>query len=191
MVQFIREIGRKRSVWKNMQKKMNKIIIIGCPGSGKSTFARSLHSVTGLPLHHLDMFYWNADRTIVPKDIFMERLQDVMAQSQWIIDGNYGSTMEMRLQACDTVFFLDYPMDVCLEGIAFRRGKERTDMPWVEDKDEDEEFISFIRNYNTESRPEVVALLEKYADKNVFIFPNRDEASDFLERLLMQNRNSS
>lgn len=163
---------------------MKKVIVIGCPGSGKSSFSRALHDVTGIPLYHLDMMYWNADRTVVEKSVFRERLSDTLQKDEWIIDGNYGSTMEMRMQACDTVIFLDYPLEVCLEGIKSRRGKERTDMPWIEAEDEeDAEFIEFIKSYNSESRPKVMELLERYKDKNIVIFRNRGEGSEFLRRL--------
>ena len=64
--------------------------------------------------------------------VFLERLSKVMEGEEWIIDGNYSSTMEQRINACDTVIFLDYPLDICLHGVRERRGKVRTDMPWVE-----------------------------------------------------------
>ena len=163
---------------------MKKIIVIGCPGSGKSTFARALHNITGIPLFHLDMMYWNADRTTVEKSVFRERLAETMQKSEWIIDGNYNSTMETRMQACDTVFFLDYPVDICLAGIRERRGKPRTDMPWIEENDEeDAEFIEFIKSYNAESRPKVMELFERYSDKDIYVFTDRDEADEFLRRM--------
>ena len=99
---------------------MNRIMVIGCPGSGKSTFSKALHKTTGIPLFHLDMMYWNADRTTVDKAVFRERLLNTIQKNEWIIDGNYGSTIELRLQACDTVVFLDYSLDVCLNGIKER-----------------------------------------------------------------------
>lgn len=162
---------------------MKKIIVIGCPGSGKSTFSRSLHQITGIPLFHLDLMYWNADRTTVEKSVFHERLKDAMRNDRWIIDGNYASTMEMRTEACDTVIFLDYPLDVCLSGIEERRGKPRSDMPWTEPEEDDEEFLAFIKRYNTENRPKVMALLEKYNRKNLFVFKSRGEADAFLAEL--------
>ena len=96
---------------------MKKIIVIGCPGSGKSTFSKSLHKITKIPLYHLDMLFWNEDKTTVEKSVFLDRLLKIIENSEWIIDGNYGSTMELRMQKCDTVIFLDYPLDVCLNGI--------------------------------------------------------------------------
>ncbi len=162
---------------------MEKVIIIGCPGSGKSTFGRKLKSITGLPLFHLDMMYWNADRTTVSKEVFIGRLQKAMSNSKWIIDGNYGGSMEMRLKECDTVFFLDYPTKVCIEGIEARKGKPRSDMPWTENDGTDEKFIAFINNYNSESRPEVIDLLKKYSSKNIIVFHSREEAKEYLASL--------
>lgn len=160
---------------------MNRVIVIGCPGSGKSTFSRTLHDITGIPLYHLDMMYWNEDRTKVSKELFMEKLNRTMNGVQWIIDGNYGSTMEKRMQACDTIFFLDYPVQVCINGILERRGKKRTDMPWIESADKvDEEFLGVVKNYNVESRPMVMELLNKYQDKEVIVFKGREDAKKYL-----------
>ncbi|MBE6650327.1 MAG: adenylate kinase [Ruminococcaceae bacterium] len=159
---------------------MKKVIIIGCPGSGKSTFGRMLKNKTGLPLYHLDMLYWNEDRTTVEKSVFLDRLKNVMKTDEWIIDGNYASTMEMRFAECDTVFFLDYPTEVCIEGVKSRVGKPRSDIPWIETDAIDDEFLSFIQNYNTVNRPKVVELIEKYSDKNVIVFKSRKEADEYI-----------
>ena len=158
---------------------MKKVIVIGCPGSGKSTVSRTLHNKTGIPLYHLDMMYWNADKTTVEKSVFLERLSAVLEKDEWIIDGNYGSTMELRMVACDTVIFLDYPLDVCLDGIKERRGKPRSDMPWIE-TEEDAEFIEFIKNYEEQQKPKVLELLKKHSDKNIIIFKSREQADAFL-----------
>ena len=78
------------------------------------------------------MLYWNADKTTVEKDVFLDRLSAALKADEWIVDGNYISTMELRLVACHMVIFLDYPLNVCLDGIRERRGKHRSDMPWIE-----------------------------------------------------------
>lgn len=161
---------------------MNKIIVIGCPGSGKSTFSRALHSKTNIPLYYLDMMYWNADKTIVEKSIFRTRLAETLDMEEWIIDGSYASTMEKRIIACDTVFFLDYPTEVCISGIKERRGKKREDMPWIE-TEEDIKFTEYIKGFNEEQRPRILELLEKYRDKNIVVFKCREDADKFLIQL--------
>ena len=164
---------------------MKKVIVIGCPGSGKSTVSRALHNKTGIPLYHLDMMYWNADKTTVEKSVFLERLSAVLKKDEWIIDGNYGSTMELRMAACDTVIFLDYPLEVCLNGIKERRGKPRSDIPWIE-TEEDAEFIEFIKNYNEQQKPKVLELLKKYSDKNIIILESREQADEFGKYMMIK-----
>ena len=161
---------------------MNRILVIGCPGSGKSTFSRALHRATGIPLVHLDMLYWNPDRTTVDKAVFLERLSAALREAAWIIDGNYASTMELRLRACGTVIFLDYPVEVCLAGIRQRRGKPRSDMPWTE-TEEDGEFIRFVEAFRFQTRPLVTELLDRYSGKEIYIFTSRSEADSFLAGL--------
>jgi adenylate kinase family enzyme len=161
---------------------MKRVIVIGCPGSGKSTFARALHKKTGIPLYYLDMLYWNADKTTVKKDVFLERLGAILEKECWIIDGNFSSTMLMRIEAADTVFFLDYETEICLAGVRARRGTVRADMPWVE-TEEDEDFMEYIKGFSERERPEILRLLQMYPDKKIVVFKKREDASAFLESL--------
>lgn len=160
---------------------MKKVIVIGCPGSGKSTFSRALHTCTELPLHHLDLLKWNHDRTTVNREVFIHRLNQVLNKEEWIIDGNYFSSMTQRMEACDTVIFLDYDLETCLSGIENRKGKPRPDMPWIEEA-VDASFIAFIKNYEEDIKPVVMKLLECYSNKRIIIFKTRKEADDFLKK---------
>ena len=165
---------------------MKKIMVIGCPGSGKSTLSRKLHNITEIPLYHLDMMFWNEDKTTVEKSVFVKRLSEVLTKDSWIIDGNFSSTMEQRMNECDTVIFLDYPTDVCLDGVEKRRGKPRGDIPWIE-TEEDEEFTEFIKTFNVSRKPAILELLDKYKEKNILIFKSREEADIFLNRCEEEN----
>ena len=131
---------------------MQKIMVIGCPGAGKSTFSRALQGKIGLPLFYLDMLFWNSDKTNVSREEFDQRLLDILKQDRWIIDGNYGRTLEMRLKECDTVFLLDFPVPVCLSGVEQRIGKPREDMPWIE-QEFDPEYRQYILDFPKDQRP--------------------------------------
>ncbi len=167
----------------------NRIIIIGCPGSGKSTFAKKLAAQTCLPLFHLDMIWWKADRTHVSRDVFDSRLADIISGDRWIIDGDYSRTYVARFRTCDTIVFFDLSEDDCLDGIRKRIGSERSDIPWKEDRP-DGELIELIKNYRNEKRPEIYRLISEYPEKQVVIFHSRTEADGWLcqiEKAINQN----
>lgn len=88
---------------------MQKVIVIGSPGAGKSEFARKLRNATQLPLYYLDMLWHKIDKTNFTQDEFDIELNKILGKDKWIIDGNYLRTLEIRLKECDTVFLLDYP----------------------------------------------------------------------------------
>ena len=111
-----------------------KIVIVGCPGSGKSMLARRLHERTGLPVVHLDNVFWKPDKTHISKEEFDNKLAELLKADEWILDGNYSRTLSKRIEQADTVIVLDYPLDVCLAGARERVGKVRDDLPWIEDK---------------------------------------------------------
>ena len=153
---------------------MNKVIVIGCPGAGKSTFARTLAAATGLELHYLDMLWHKPDKTNISREEFDSALARIMSGDGWIIDGNYIRTLEMRLRECDTVFMLDLSTELCLEGARSRVGKKREDMPWVE-TEFDPEFREFITHFSETRLPNIYALLEKHRDKTLTVFHSRAE----------------
>lgn len=165
-----------------------KIIVIGSPGAGKSTFSRRLRDITDLPLYHLDMIKHKPDRTTITKEEFDKRLSDILRTDKWIIDGNYQRTIETRLKKCDTVFLMDFPLEVCLAGAAARVGKKRDDLPWVENE-LDEEFRQWIVDFPNEKLPQIYQMLDNHSGKNVIIFKSRQEADKYLQKLEKEYRN--
>lgn len=162
---------------------MKKVIIIGCPGSGKTTFAEKLNKTTGLPLYYLDAIWHKPDKTHIPREEFDERIDEVFSTLEWIIDGNYGRTIERRIQNCDTVFLFDLPTDICLQGATERLGKGRYDLPWIE-TELNSEFESFIKEFAEKSLPKIYALIEKYKEeKQVIIFKTRNDVDTFLQTI--------
>ena len=160
-----------------------KIVVIGCPGLGKSTFSQRIKDVLNIQLFHLDMLYHNPDGTHISKEELEEKLKKIFKENdKWIIDGNYQRTLEMRMKECDTIFLLDYPIEVCLAGAESRVGKKRDDLPWVEEK-LDDEFKQVILNFSKEKLPQIYDLIEKYKDnKKVVIFKSREEAESYIRQ---------
>ena len=162
-----------------MMDQYKKIIVIGSPGAGKSTFSRKLRDLSGLPLYYLDMIWHKADRTNITQEEFDLRLLEILKKEEWIIDGNYLRCMPLRLEYCDLVCFFDLPMEECISGAMNRIGKEREDMPWVEEE-ADEEFMDYIRHFPQVQLPEIYELIRK-TDKKVITFKSREEADRFLK----------
>ena len=156
-----------------------KILILGCPGSGKSTLARKLRRYTGLPLIYLDQLWWKPDRTHVAQEDFDRKLSQILAGDAWIIDGNYRRTYEVRIRACNTIFFLDYDSAECMQGIEARIGTARPDMPWIE-SEIDPELVEIVRSYRDVQRPVLLSLFEKYPGKRVLAFRSRRETDAWL-----------
>ena len=162
---------------------MNKAIVIGCPGSGKTTFAEKLNKCTELPLYYLDAIWHKPDKTHISREDFNERITEIFKQDKWIIDGNYKRTIEMRLKECDTVFLFDLPTEICLQGATERIGKGRYDLPWIE-TELDPEFKTFIEEFSEKTLPYIYELIDKYkTEKQIIIFKSREEADMFISKV--------
>ena len=146
---------------------MQRVLIIGPCGSGKSTLARELAPRLGLPLVHMDQLGWQAGWIETDKDELRARLMEVLAQDEWLIEGNYGSLLTPRLERADTVIYLDFPIRLCLWRLARRiwshRGRSRPDMPEGCPERFDAAFFWYVMNWNSGPRPRTEAKLAGYA----------------------------
>lgn len=166
---------------------MERIIIIGCGGAGKSTLARQLGEELNLPVVHLDSIFWLPNWVERDRDEFDGLVRQEMAKPQWIIDGNYNRTMEERVKYCDTIIYLDFSRMACLFGIFWRLltniGKTRLDMgPGCKEKI-DWEFVKWVWNYNKNKRQRYYRMLNEAEGKETIVLKNRRMVKRFLNSL--------
>lgn len=166
---------------------MERILIIGCSGSGKSTLARALKEKLGIPVVHLDQLWWKEGWKNVTQEEFDSRLSMALNMDQWIIDGNYSRTMEVRLQQCDTIIYLDFDRWECLLGM-FQRvfgnyGKVRPDMAKGCPERFDWDCVKWIWNYNKNNRVQNYTWIGKTKHAEAIVLKNRREVKQFLEAL--------
>jgi adenylate kinase family enzyme len=164
---------------------MQRILVIGSGGAGKSTFAAQLARRTGLPLVHLDQHYWRAGWIEPAKDEWLAKVDELAAGERWIMDGNFGGSMERRLAACDTVVFLDVSRWLCLWRVVARwvrhRGEARPDMAPGCDERLEASFLAWIFNYPERSRPKVLRRLAALRpDQRAIVLRSRRDVEAFL-----------
>ena len=163
--------------------KQQRILVIGSPGAGKSTFSRKLRDRTGLPLFYLDRIYHNPDGTSVGREVFDEKLSQILALDRWIIDGNYQRTLPLRFEWCTDIFLFNLPTAQCLEGAAARIGQARENLPWIE-TGFDPAFRQYILDFPRDQLPGIYELIAQYqASRRITIFHSRQEADAWLEQI--------
>ena len=167
-----------------------RISIIGCGGSGKSMLATRLGPVLGIPVVHLDVHYWNPGWVPTPRDEWDIEVEGLLSRESWIIDGNYGSTMDQRLAASNAVIFMDFPRRICLWRVVKRRfqhiGESRPDMaPGCLERLLDGGFFKFIKwiwDYpKVNRRPLLERLQEVQPSTAIITLRNPREVRDFLD----------
>ena len=165
---------------------MRRVLVLGCPGAGKSTLARSLGEALSLPVVHLDKLWWKSgwvNRTEVEFDALLDA---VLLGEEWVIDGNYLRTLPRRLERCDAVVLLDYPRRVCLlralRRILTWRGRTRPDMAADCPERLDGEFVRWIWDFHRTQRPQVLELLDGWTGE-LRVFRSPRACAGFLAKL--------
>jgi adenylate kinase family enzyme len=167
---------------------MKRIMIIGCSGSGKSTFSRKLNKLTQIPLVHLDQKYWKSNWVEPSKEAWRKTISEVVKEDQWIMDGNFSGTWDLRIPRADTIIFLDQPTYVCLYRVLKRiisnYGKTRPDMPAGCPERFDLQFFHYVLIYNLTRRKSNLKKIENWKkEKQVFIFRKEKDIKAFFEHV--------
>lgn len=168
-----------------MIKNAKKICIIGGPGTGKSTLARNLKKDLNLPAYHLDGIHHLENWKIRDKQERDKIILDIIDKEEWIIDGTYKMTLEKRIEKCDVVIFLNYPLARKLKGIFFRylknKGKEKEDIPGCKEK-MDFEFIKNTVTWDKRNKNVIKEVLQKNKDKEIIILKNRRNLNEWYKK---------
>lgn len=168
-----------------------RILIFGSPGAGKTTLSEKLGKMLGLPVKHLDKYFWKNWKEC-PDDQWDKIILGFAGEDKWIIDGNYFRTIDMRLERADTVIFLDYKRSLCLWSVLKRvikyHGKQRFDMGDGCPERIDLSFMKWVYQFPKVHKPRLLSRVNEYPNINKIVLKSRKEADIFLSNI-KQNQN--
>jgi len=164
---------------------MKRILILGCCGAGKTSLARQLHSITQIPIIHLDQEYWRPNWIETPKEEWIGIVEELANRETWIMDGNFSSTFHLRIPRADTIIYLDRSTPTCLWRVCKRiftyYRKVRPDMGAGCPERFDFEFLQYVLTFNRRERKKLLRVVETSKDsKRTFVFQNDEEINAFL-----------
>jgi len=177
---------------KAVNRSSEKILVIGCPGTGKSTFSKQLGNILNIEVIHLDKYFWKSGWIESSKEEWKETVSKLISKDQWIIDGNYSNTIRLRAEQADEILFFDYSAVFCTYRIFKRIFKTKFKLEIRDDLAEgcpekwfDSKFIKFTWNFNKKIRPLTFRILEElnFREKRLTIFKNANEATYYLNSL--------
>lgn len=156
---------------------MQRVVVVGSGGAGKSTLARRLAAVTGLPLHHLDVLFWGPNWQETPSEEWERVQRRLVSGERWIIDGNYAATLDIRIAAADTIVFLDLPRVLCTRRATLRSlrrwGQRRPDLAEGCNERFDLEFLRWVWDFNRTTRPNVVDAITRHGEGKRIVWLKR------------------
>lgn len=164
---------------------MKKIVLIGSGGSGKSTLARKLGGILLIEVHHLDAMFWKPGWVSTPKHEQKAVQEELVSHDSWIIDGNYGGTIDIRLQAADTIIFVDLSRWICISRVLKRRfqyrNKMRVDMAEGCEERVSLEFLKWVWEYPKKQKPKISEKLRRLSiEKKIIILKSPKEVREFV-----------
>ena len=165
---------------------MQRILVMGSSGSGKSTFSKRLSAITGIPMVSVDALFWKPGWVESGRAEFHERLTAAARQPRWIMDGNFTSHLvELRRDACDTLIWFDLPRATCMMGVMTRiaksHGRVRPEMAEGCPEKIDLEFLRYVWRFRQDIRPKLLAYFEGLRPEQTFItFTDRAQADRYL-----------
>jgi adenylate kinase family enzyme len=167
---------------------MNKVCVVGCCCSGKSTFARKLGEVTGLPIYHLDKYYLKAGWEERNQEEWLTILYELLSNDQWIMDGNYNNTQDIRFSKADTIVFLDFPRYKCIINYLKRpfiyRNKSRDDVPEGCYEKFDYDMYKWIWAFKNDQDVQLKERLKKLQnEKTIVVLKSYKEINEYVEKI--------
>lgn len=166
---------------------MERILIIGSNGAGKSTFSYQLSAKTGLPLIHLDQIYWRNRWEVTPRDEFEQRVYNEVIKPCWIIEGNNLRSLKQRLPYADTIIWFEFPPFVCITNVLKReikyRNKVRPDMPDECISTLSFDFLKEVWKFNRKNHARIQTLLQEAGSKEVIYFTKYKQVKQYIEKI--------
>jgi adenylate kinase family enzyme len=169
---------------------MERILVMGSSGSGKSTFARRLAAITGIPVVSLDALYWKPGWIASDAAEFETRAAEAARLPRWIMDGNFmtSGAGDLRRSLADTVIWFDLPRRTCMTGIMTRiatsYGRVRPEMAPGCPEQIDVEFFRYVWSYRRLQRPKLLQYLEGLRpDQALISFTDREQADEYLTKV--------
>ena len=175
-------------------RNFSRVLVLGCPGSGKSFLSRRLSLLLNLPLVSLDDEYWRANWERPKRVEWIAQMQELVNRPRWIIDGHYQDTLDLRLDQADAVFFLDFPTHVCFRAVLMRSLMwilgNRSNLPLrIRDNPDYRHgirihwpFLKLVLGFRRNNRPKVLNRLQRFSGgKHITVFERRREMIEYLE----------